>query len=282
MLLLQINLSYKLVNSLCRDKREDLYNSAPRESFRLQSLSPFTIGVHYTTPCNEIVFNNKTLGLAGNWTSYEIVNENELLYLENGTLFHRFVYDNSLDHPLVHSVACFALDRINMRIIWVTLDGELISSDNSTPRINFSCTEMQVVGDSFLVLHTNSTITHNWQKIADHAHSLPLLMPSDTCSFSLLNSQTVIVSSITCSIIIVVRVLLNIGRRLYGHGFASGALGEDDGRRESGHRSILFGIRGNFRSRTVGDTELQATRPLHSPREAGPYHAGGRGGTCKI
>lgn len=267
MLLLTVMLSILAVNAKCRNKREDVNDTMPIEHFRLQSLYPITLGSSYTSDCNEIVFNGEVIGIAENWTDYNVIDKNEILYLKNHTLYHRFLTNPSLDFPLAHSVECFSFDSIMRRTIWTTQEGKLLSSDNSTPPLIFACVRMIVFSDTFLVLHRNRTITLNWKPIVESAYSLPLIVPpsnSELCSVDFINKHTVIVSSITCIVIIIFRSLLNVGRsRIVNTRHIGRSLITSLRRAEEGGGNGLLDVHPKTRSGALGDPKLQTSRSLH-------------------
>lgn len=189
--------------------------------YRLSSLDPLTLDSFKTVDCGDIVYGGRVIGrVGGNWSKYEVLSGgDEILYLERGTLFHRFTSKSpAYDHPLAYDVACFTFDRLSRRPLWVDAKSARLKGgpdDGASPRILLpDCLDISASSypDALLVLHANHTLTLNSRPILEGADELPaaiFVIPSNSSSLVMgeVGQYTVILYSISISIVLIIRFI---------------------------------------------------------------------------
>lgn len=193
---------------------------ADRTHYRIGSLDPLMLDSFKTSVNGEILYENRVIGSKGNWRKYEVISADEILYLENTTLFHRFTHSPSYDHSLACNVSCFTFDRLSRRIIWVdTTSSRLKGSDEEgiQPLLLPDCLDISAYADTLLVLHANHTLTLNNNPILKKADEIPLIvfLPySNRYVMGEVGQYTILMYSISISLVIVFRfVLIRFGKQ---------------------------------------------------------------------
>jgi len=189
--------------------------------YRLSSLDPLTLDSFKTAECGDIVYGGRVIGrVGGNWSKYEVLSEGELLFLERGTLYHRFIAKSpAYDHPLAYDVACFTFDRLSRRPMWVDATSARLKGgpddDGASARLLLpDCLDISASSsypDTLLVLHANRTLTLNRRPILEGADELPAIfvIPSNSSSLVMgeVGQYTVILYSISISIVLIIRFM---------------------------------------------------------------------------
>lgn len=185
---------------------------ADQTHFRISSLDPIKLDSFKTSECGDIVYEKRVIGNVGNWSKYEVITVDEIVYLENGTLFHRFTHSPSYDHPLAHNVSCFTFDRLSRRIVWVdAVTARLNTNENDEAPLLPDCLDIATYAGTTVALHANHTVTLNNKPIAENANELPqVFFVPCTRRYVIgeVGQYTIMLYSISLSFVLVFRFIL--------------------------------------------------------------------------